>query len=188
MQHTHWSWYLQATTNALKIYTASTTFIVLYLFSIVLYMLGCLKLFSKDLNVLTLLLNCCVLITTFTCSVKYHQRNKWHTHTPSQQCFHAITKVPTKHETGNVRLQDIPCGNDSGCGNKKWYFESALELFENASDKTCHCTFIYRTSQKLIKPMKITDTKYIFSLQTTTPPCTKIWKWRLNPLHTNKKP
>jgi len=36
-------------------------------------------------------------------------------------------KFPTKHETWNVRLQEMPSGNDSGHGTKKRYFESALE-------------------------------------------------------------
>jgi hypothetical protein len=39
------------------------------------------------------------------------------------------------------------------------YFESALEPFGDASDKKCHCTFIYRTSGILLKPMKITRSK-----------------------------
>jgi hypothetical protein len=89
---------------------------------------------------------------------------------------------------GNVRLQEIPSGNDNGHGTKKWYFESALEIFEHASNKKCHCTFIYRKSQKLLKPVKITDTKCIFSLQITITPHTKILKWTFNPLHTNKQP
>ena len=166
MEHTHWSWYLQATANALKIYTASTPFTMLYLLPIVLYMLICLKIFSKDLNVLTCLVKRCILITSFTHSVKYRQRNKWHILIR----FHAITEVHTKHEMGNIRLQEIPSGNGSGHGTKKWYFESALELFKHGSSKKCHCTFIYRTSRKLLKPVKITETKCIFSLQTTTPP------------------
>jgi len=36
-------------------------------------------------------------------------------------------KFPTKHEMGNIRLQEMPSGNDNGRGTKKWYFESALE-------------------------------------------------------------
>jgi hypothetical protein len=65
---------------------------------------------------------------------------------------------------GNVRLHETPSGNDSGRGTKKRYFELALEIFKHASDKKGHCTFSYRTSQKLLKSMKITDTKCIFSL------------------------
>jgi hypothetical protein len=38
---------------------------------------------------------------------------------------------------GNVRLQEIPSGNYNGHGTKKWHFESALEIFEHASDKKC---------------------------------------------------
>ena len=164
MEHTHWSWYLQVTANDLKIYTAATIFIMLYLLPIVLYTLICLKIFSKELNVLIRLVNCCILITSLTRSVKYCQRNKWHILIQgSKQCFHVITKVHIKHETGNVRLQEIPSGNDNGRGTKKQYFELALELFEYASEKKCHCTSIYRTRR-------------IFLLQNTTPPHPPIQK------------
>ena len=64
----------------------------------------------------------------FTGSVNYRQRNKFDTYIQgSQQCFRAIMKFPIKHETGNVRLLEMPSGNYSGRGTKKRYFKSALE-------------------------------------------------------------
>jgi len=53
---------------------------MLYLFPIVLYMLICVKIFSKDLNVLTRLLNLCILITSQAVSNTARETNYTHTY------------------------------------------------------------------------------------------------------------
>lgn len=87
-------------------------------------MLICLKTFSNDLNVLTRLFNRCVLIISHAVSNTARETNDMLLH---REANNASMLSPTKHEMGNVRLQEIPSGNDSGHGTKKRYFESALE-------------------------------------------------------------